>query len=168
MPKLTKQQIIILSIMAVAILYGIYDFYIVPRTKTDSLNPGEKTAEVEAFMADVTAKMTKGSLSAAAVYAINRAETEWQRDPFYEKKSFSDWKMFKEPKAGKDSKAEPGFNYSGYLKLDKKEMVIINGVEYESGSNMEIEGYVLEKIYPDRIVIVNKKSRSRVEVPLQE
>ncbi|MDQ1331420.1 MAG: hypothetical protein QG578_1688, partial [Thermodesulfobacteriota bacterium] len=39
MPKLTKQQIIILSIMAVAILYGIYDFYIAPGTKSVSTNP---------------------------------------------------------------------------------------------------------------------------------
>ncbi|MDP3283069.1 MAG: hypothetical protein Q8M56_01395 [Desulfobacterales bacterium] len=168
MPKLTKQQIIILIIMAAAILYGIYDFYIVPRSKSGALDPGKKTAEVEAFMADVTAKMTKISLSAADVYVINRAETEWQHDPFYEKKSFSDWKMFKEPKTGKDSKEEPGFIYSGYLKFDKKEMAIINGVEYESGNHLETEGYVLEKIYPDKVVIVNKKIRSRVEAPLQE
>jgi hypothetical protein len=154
--------------MAVAILYGIYDFYIAPDTKSVSINPGEKTAELEVFMADITAKMTKKPLSAADAYVIDRAETEWHRDPFYEKKSFRDWKMFKEPKAGKDSKTEPGFNYSGYLKFDKKEMAIVNGVEYKSGDHLEIEGYVLEKIAPDRIVIVNKKIRSRIEVPLQE
>ena len=154
--------------MAVAILYGIYDFYIAPGTKSASINSEKKTAELEAFMADITAKMTKKSLSAADLYVIERAETEWQRDPFYEKKSFRDWKMLKEPKADKDSKTEPGFNYSGYLKFDKKEMAIVNGIEYESGNNLETEGYVLEKIYPDRVVIVNKKSRSRIEAHLQE
>lgn len=168
MPKLTRQQIIIISIMVVAILYGAYNFFIVPGTKSVSFDAGKKPAELAAFAADVTANMTKESLSAADTYTINSAETAWKRDPFYEKKSFSDWKMFKEPKTGKDSKEEPGFNYSGYLKFDKKEMVIINGVEYESGNHLETEGYVLEKIYPDRVVIVNKKSRSRVEVPLQE
>lgn len=154
--------------MAVAILYGIYDFYIVPRTKSVSLNPGKKTAELEAFMADVTTKITKGSLPSADVYVISRAEAEWTRDPFYEKKAFRDWKMSKETKGGIDSASEPGFIYSGYLKLDKKEMAIINGVEYKAGNNLEIEGYVLEAISPDRVVIVNKKSRSRVEVPLQD
>jgi len=168
MPKLTRQQIIIISIMVVAILYGAYDFFIAPRTKSVSFDAGKKPAELEAFAADVTANMTKGSLSNADAYAINRAETEWTRDPFYEKKSFRDWKMLKEPGAGKDSKAEPGFNYSGYLKFDKKEMVIINGVEYKSGDHLEIEGYLLEKISPDKVVIVNKKSRSRLEIPLQE
>lgn len=154
--------------MVVAILYGAYDFFIVPGTKSVSFDAGKKPAELEAFAADVTANMTKGSLSTAEAYAINRAETEWTRDPFYEKKAFRDWKMLKEPGAGKDSKAEPGFNYSGYLKFDTKEMVIINGVEYKAGDHLEIEGYVLEKISPDRVVIVNKKIRSRVEVPLQE
>jgi hypothetical protein len=168
MPKLTRQQIIIISITVVVALYGLYDFFIVSRTKSVSFDAGKKTAELEAFVADVTANMTKGSLSAAEAYAINRAETEWTRDPFYGKKSFRDWKMLKDPNTGKDSKSGPGFNYSGYLKFDKKEMVIINGVEYESGSNLEIEGYILEKISPDKVVIVNKKSRLRFEVPLQE
>ena len=168
MPKLTRQQIIIISIMVVAILYGAYNFFIVPGTKSVSFDAGKKPVELEAFVADVTANMTKGSLSAADAYTINSAETAWKRDPFYEKKSFRDWRMLKEPKADKDSKAEPIFNYSGYLKFDKKEMVIINGVEYEAGNNLEIEGYVLEKIAPDKVVIVNKKSRLRFEVPLQE
>ncbi|MDP2863995.1 MAG: hypothetical protein Q8N95_14490, partial [Desulfobacterales bacterium] len=91
MPKLTRQQIIIISIMVVAILYGAYDFFIVPGTKSVSFDAGKKPAELAAFAADVTANMTKGSLSTADAYAINRAETEWTRDPFYEKKSFRDW-----------------------------------------------------------------------------
>ncbi len=168
MPKLTRQQIIIISITVLVALYGVYDFFIVKRTKSVSFDAGKKSTELETFTADVMANMTKGSLSTADAYAINRAETEWTRDPFYEKKSFRDWKMLKEPKTGKDSKSEPGFNYSGYLSIDKKKMVIINGVEYKSGDNLEIEGYVLEKISPDKIVIVNKQSRLRFEVPLQE
>jgi hypothetical protein len=168
MPKLTRQQIIIISIMVLVVLYGLYDFFIVPRTKSVSVDVGKKSSELETFTADVMANITKGSLSADDAYTINRAETEWKRDPFYEKKSFRDWRMLKEPKAGKDSISEPGFNYSGYLKFDKKEMAIINGIEYEAGNNLEIEGYVLEKISPDRVVIVNKKSRSRFEVSLQD
>jgi len=168
MPKLTRQQIIILSITVLVALYGVYDFFIVKRTKSVSFDAGKKSTELGTFTADVMANMTKGSLSTADAYTINRAETEWKRDPFYEKKAFRNWKMLKDPKAGKDSKTEPGFNYSGYLKFDKKEMAIINGVEYESGNHLETEGYVLEKIYPNRVVIVNKKSRSRVEVSLQD
>lgn len=166
MPKLTRQQIIILSIMALAILYGAYDFFVSSQAKSVSSSSGKKPAEVEAFIADVTANTAKKSLSAADAYAIKRAETEWTRDPFYEKKSFRDLRTLKDPKSGKDFKPEPGFNYTGYLKFDKKEMVIINGVEYEAGNKLEIEGYVLEKIYPDKVVILNTKSRLRVEVPL--
>ena len=168
MPKLTRQQIIILSITVLVVLYGVYDFFIVPGTKSVSFDAGKKPAELETFVADIMANVTKGSLLSADAYTINSAETEWIRDPFYERKSFRDWRMSKEPKTGKDSKSEPGFNCSGYLKFGKKEMVIINGVEYEAGNNLEIEGYILEKIYPDRVVIVNKKNRLRFEVPLEE
>jgi hypothetical protein len=47
-------------------------------------------------------------------------------------------------------------------------LAIINGVEYEAGDPLEIEGYVLKKIYPGKVVIVNEKSGSKFEVPLQE
>jgi len=168
MPKLTRQQTIILSIMVVVVLYGLYDFIIVPKTKSVSSDVGKKPAELEAFVADITAKMSKGFLSSNDAYTINSAETEWIRDPFYEKKSFRDWRRIKDPKAGKDAGSDPGFNYSGYLSIGNKKMAIINGVEYESGDHLEIEGYVVEKIYPDRVVIINIKSRSEFEVSLQE
>ena len=71
MPKLTRQQIIIISIMVVAILYGAYNFFIVPGTKSVSFDAGKKPAELAAFAADVTANMAKVSLSAADAYTIN-------------------------------------------------------------------------------------------------
>lgn len=154
--------------MGVAILYGIYDFYIAPRSKSAASNPAKKAAELEAFISDVTSKIGTVSPSSLDTYAISLAEAEWKRDPFYGKKSFRDWEMRNEPKAGSGTVAEPAFSYSGYLRFDKKEMAIINGVEYETGNNLENEGFVLEKIFPDRVVVLNKKNRSRAEIPLIE
>ena len=168
MPKPTRQQIIILSIMAVVVLYGVYNFFIASLEKTAPLDVKAKLTELEAFVVDVTANITKGQLSAADAYAVGRAETEWKRDPFYERKSFRDWVAFNEPKAGGGSKSGPSFNYSGYLEMNKKKIAIINDVEYKAGNPLDIEDYVLQQIYPDKVVIVNKKNGSKFDILLQE
>ncbi|MBU3949838.1 MAG: hypothetical protein KJ826_16670 [Proteobacteria bacterium] len=168
MGKLTKQQIIILSITVIVALYGIYDFFIAPHAKSVSLNMKNESTQLEAFLTDITAKITKGPITAADNYTISRAEAEWKQDPFYNKKSLLDWIKFNKHEAKSDLKSEPIFNYSGYIGMGNKKMAIINGIEYESGDNLETEGYVVEKIYPDKAIIINKKSMSRFEVSLQD
>ena len=169
MPKLTIRQIIILSVMVIAILYATYDFFIAPRTKKDMVDTGKKTAELEALMAEVTANMPKGSLSASDAYNISRAEAQWTRDPFYERKSFREWVKSKDPaKTGSGTTQKMMFNYSGYLNAKDKKIAIINGIEYESGESLEIQGYVLQNIYQDKVVIINQKHGVKLNVPIQE
>jgi hypothetical protein len=169
MPKLTKQQIIILSVMVVAVLYAAYDFFIAPRTKSAMIDVGKKSTELEAFINNITASIPKGSLSAADAYIVSRAEAPWTRDPFYDRKLFREWVKLKEPaKAGGGISQKTGFIYSGYLKVDNKKVAIINGVEYESGDPLEMEGYVLKNIYQGKVVIINEKNGAKFDVPLQE
>jgi hypothetical protein len=169
MPKLTKQQIIILSIMAVVILFAVYDFFIARHSKSEVIDVGKKASGLETFLTDLTSRLPKGSLPAADAYALSRAETEWVHDPFYEKKSFREWQKRKElAKAGGGISQKVSFSYSGYLKAKNKNVAIINGVEYEAGDRLEIEGYVLKKIYPGKVLIVNENSGAKFDVPLQE
>jgi len=170
MPKLTKQQIIILSVMAVAVLYAAYDFFVAPRTKPAVIDIGKKSMELEAFINNITASTPKGSLSASDAYIVSRAEAQWTKDPFYDRKLFREWVQLKEPaKAGGGTSQKMSFIYSGYLmKINNKKVAIINGVEYESGDPLEIEGYVLKNIYQGKVVIINKKSGAIFDVPLQE
>ena len=100
---------------------------------------------------------------------LSRAETGWVHDPFYERKSFREWEKRKErAKSRRGISQKVSFSYSGYLKVSNKNLAIINGVEYEAGDPLEIEGYVLKKIYPGKVVIVNEKSGAKFDVPLQE
>jgi hypothetical protein len=169
MPKLTKQQIIILSVMAIAVLYAAYDFFIAPRTKSAVIDIGKKSMELEAFINDITASMPKGSLSAADAYIVTRAEAQWTKDPFYDRKLFREWVKLKEPvKAGGGTSQKMSFIYSGYLTGKNNNVAIVNGVEYEAGNALEIEGYVLKKIYQNKVVIENIKSGSKFDVLLQE
>ena len=169
MPKLTRQQIIILSIMSLVILFAIYDLFVASRSKSEPIDIGKKTSELEAFLTDITSRLPKGSLPAADAYVLRRAETEWAHDPFYERKSFRGWEKRREQaKTGGGVAQRVSFSYSGYLKVRDKNLAIINGVEYEAGDRLEIEGYVLKRIYPGKVVIVNEKSGAKFDVPLQE
>ena len=168
MPKLTTRQIIILSVMVVAIVYAAYDFFIAPQAKRDMIDVGEKSAKLDAFINEVTTYMPKGSRSAFEIYTVSRAEANWKHDPFYERKSYREWMKVKEPAKTGGGAQKISFNYSGYVNMKDKRMAIINGVEYESGDPLEMEGYVLRGIYQNKVVIENVKSRSKFEVLLQE
>jgi len=167
MPKLKRQQIIILSIMAVAVIYGVYDLFIAPKNDTKTVTSIGKTVDMGTFLSDVSASTLVSQLSALDMNIIKKAEAPWQRNPFFGKKAFREWTMIKEPaKAG--SGTHQSFIYSGYLKASNKNIAIINGVEYEAGDELEEEGYILKKVYQNKIVIQNSKSGSKFEVLLQE
>jgi hypothetical protein len=169
MPKLTRQQMIILSIMALVVLFAIYDFFIAPRSRAELIDIGKKTSELEAFLTDITSRLPKGTQPTSDAYVLSRAETGWVHDPFYERKSIREWDKRKErAKAGGGMSQRVSFSYSGYLRVRDKNLAIINGVEYEAGEALEIEGYILKKIYPGKVVIVNEKSGAKFDVPLQE
>lgn len=168
MPKLTTRQIIILSVMVVVIAYAAYDFFIAPREKRDMIDVGQRSAKLDAFINEVTTYMPKGSRSAFETYAASRAETPWKHDPFYERKSYREWVKVKEPAKAGGIAQKISFNYSGYVNMKDKRMAIINGIEYESGDPLEVEGYVLRGIYQNKVIIENVKSKSKLEVLLQE
>lgn len=167
MPKLTRQQIIILSVMALAVLYGVYDFFIAPKGKSTVVDVARKTAEVEIFISDLSASVARDNLSPLDISIINRAESRWQRDPFFGRKAYREWVMVKEPnKAG--SGTQQTFVYSGYLRGKNSNVAIVNGIEYEAGDALDAEGYVLKKIYQNKVVIENIKTGSKFDILLQE
>lgn len=168
MPKLTKQQIIILSIMGVAVLYGGYDFFIASRAKSNVVDVGKRAAEMETFITDLSANVMRDQLSPLDTSIISRAEAQWQRDPFFGKKAYREWVTVKDPAKAGGGVQQVTFVYSGYLNVKDKNVAIINGVEYEAGEALETEGYILNKINQNRVVIENIKSGSKFDVLLQE
>ena len=47
-------------------------------------------------------------------------------------------------------------------------MAIINGFEYGAGDSMEKAGFILEDIFPNRVIIRNEKSSATIDVPLKK
>jgi len=169
MAKLGKREIIILGIVAIVILYAVFDF-LSPGKKNSGIDTVQKTEELNTFVAELTGSMAKEMSKNHGIIIFSRAEKEWTQDPFLDGKAFKAWTDSKKIKA----KAEESpvqkveFIYSGYLEVGKKRMAIINGIEYNEGEVLDVKGYMLKSVSPSRVLIENRGIGATVNVPLQE
>ena len=164
MKKLEKRQIIILAVAAIFALYAAYELLIAgPAAKKAKMHAAAAQTE---SVANVTGATVAGyQVSAAEAYIVKIAETDWNKNPFWEKASYQEF-------AGKEAGA-PAVNtakiiYSGYMESGRKKVAIINGAEYEIGEALDIEGYVLKSVSPSRVVVVNRNTGDALTVPIQE
>jgi hypothetical protein len=172
MTRLTTRQIVILGIMLLAILYGAYELLSNGRKKPAAADPAKKTADLNAFISEMTTALAKDTPTAAEAHMIKRAEAAWARDPFYERKTYAEWSPAKEP-AQPSGASAPGvpkvqFNYTGFVDGGGKRIAVVNGNEYGTGDALDVEGYVLKAITPSRISVYNRETRRTFEIPLQE
>jgi hypothetical protein len=168
MQKMEKRQIIILGVAAIAVLYFAFNFLFPSPAKKTTFSPAIKASEFKTFATDVSISISKEIISPGDAYAINRAETEWLRDPFYDKKTYRELLKAKESSKAVSDVKKLNFNYTGYIEYDGKAMAIINGVEYSAGEALEEPGYVLRAISPGKVIIENKADRDRSEVLISD
>jgi hypothetical protein len=124
------------------------------------------------FISEITVTLAKDTPAPVDARMIKRAETPWPRDPFYEQNSYRQLTAADEPPpavvAAAVSAEKSKFNYTGYVDTGRKKIAILNGSEYAMGDALAVVGYVVNGIYPDRIVIYHKETRRMLEIPLQE
>ncbi len=169
MPSLSKQQIIILLAMVLTIVYGAYTLFPLFSRKIVSGITGKKDESLKTFITNLNSGLIKSNPSITGAYIINRAETEWGRDPFIFKgvKGVTKTRIFTGG-TGKKVVVSGQFNYTGYVETGNKKMAIINGFEYGAGDSMEKAGFILEDIFPNRVIIRNEKSSATIDVPLKK
>ena len=172
MPKLNKRQIIILGVMLLAVLYGAYNFFDGGR-KGRAVDTSKKAADLNAFMGVITSAMAEEDSLPVDAHIIKRAETEWPRDPFYEPIDKREEAIEKAAAHAQQVESvttamRGQLNYTGYLDTGSKKIAIVNGNEYVAGDPLDVEGYVVNGIYPGKIVIYNKTAQLTIEIPLKE
>ncbi|HPD56500.1 MAG TPA: hypothetical protein P5294_06355 [Smithellaceae bacterium] len=162
MAKLNKRQVIILSIAALFVLYAIYELVIAGPAAKKAKTAAEPV-KIEAFVSDLQSDLIKDIVAGVDVHIINKAEANWERNPFWERQVFKEW-------AAKDGTGRAGAKivYSGYVDSGKKRLAVINGYEYREGEQLEMEGFFLKSISPSRVLIVNKNTGNELEIPIQE
>jgi hypothetical protein len=162
---MSKREKVILFGALLAILYGAYSVFLDSPSKPPSVDTEKKKTELTKVISDVSGNLSKEVLDKADIYIIARAEAEWRSDPFSKtvlpKKSEA-------RKPAKPLKQKVSFTYSGYVEMGDKRLAIINGIEYETGEELELAGYIVEKIEPFKVVIRGKKRQKRIIVPMKE
>jgi len=160
---------IILGVVAVVILYAVFDF-VSPKKKDTGIDVVRNTAELNTFVTELAGSLEKETTKNLGTIIFSRAENEWTRDPFLDGKAFKAWTDSKTIKAKMDESPvqKVEFIYSGYLEVGKKRMAIINGIEYNEGEVLDVKGYMLKSVSPSRVLIENRGIGATVNVPLQE
>lgn len=148
--------------MAIAVLYAAYDFLIgQPAVKKAKMEA--RPVEIESFVSSISRDVVKDKIAGVDAYIIKKAETEWEKNPFWAK---AEYREFAGSESGSGLAAK--IIYSGYVEAGRKRMAVINGYDYEPGDSLEIEGYVLKSVTPSRVLIVNPHTGSELFIPIQE
>jgi hypothetical protein len=79
------------------------------------------------YIGNITGDLMKNPLKLADAYIIGRAETDWGKNPFWEKGSYREWANRDNTKTSDDPASK--IIYSGYVDVGKKKLAVINGLE---------------------------------------
>ena len=166
MAKLKTREIIILVIAALFILYAGYEYLIAaPANKKIITSISAESVNINNSITGITKDLGKDKITDFDAYVVKRMEADWGKNPFWKKGSYKAW-------AARDGAASGSILakiiYSGYVDSGKHKMAVINGFEYRIGEQLEIEGYVLKQITPSKVLIFNKNTGNKEDIPLQE
>jgi len=166
MTELKKREIIILVIAALFVFYAGYEYLIAgPANKKIITNTGSDSVDINNSITGITKDLSKDKITDFDAYVVKRMEADWGRNPFWKKDMYKAW-------VNKEGLAKGGILakiiYSGYVDSGKIILAVINGFEYRIEEQLEIEGYVLKQIMPSKVIIFNKNTGNKEEIPLQE
>ena len=162
---MSKREKIILFFMALSLVYGFYVFYIEAPGKKGAMGQSSKLESLNKFISHV-AELTKESLSEIDSYIIEKAPKQWDKDPLLS--SDSEFQFKAENTEADVSALKVNIKYTGYLNMGVKNYAILNGLEYEEGEELEKGGFIVRKIYPERVIIVIKGQQEEITIPLEE
>ena len=157
----------ILVFMAIAVLYGIYSFFLASPPKPAAVNRAKSIDDITKFIGDVTASLKEDS-SGKNTYVLAQAKAQWGQDPFLPARALvakSDIVVEASPGA---SSEEVSYRYSGYIKMGNRQLAIINSLEYELGDELKQGGKVIKEIGPMQVVIGSPNEDNNLTLLLDE
>lgn len=156
---MSKREIILVVFMVVAVLGGGYlVFFSSPNEKSEESVEADPLAMLQSHVDAMRQVMQAESLSPAQKQILSRAASEWKQDAFAAR-------ALRKEDAGQSSVRD--VTISGYVEMDGRELVIINGMEYEEGAVLESGNYVVEKIDPDKVLLRSRSGETKVTIPIE-
>jgi len=151
--------------MVLSLVYGFFVFFIAAPGKKGAMGQSSKLESLNKFISHV-AELTKESLSEIDSYIIEKAPKQWDKDPLLS--SDSEFQFKADNTEADVSALKVNIKYTGYLNMGAKNLAILNGLEYEEGEELEKGGFIIRKIYPERVIIVIKGQQEEITIPLEE
>lgn len=151
--------------MLLVVLYGGYDL-LYKRSRPKVTPAADRSQELNSFMASLGTGTGGASGISKQMHIFSRAETLWTGDPFLRPAVFKDWVRVKS--AARALPAKVTFAYTGYIETGRKIMAIINGIEYSVGDTLDIGGYTVKSISPERVVIEKIADGSSMDILINE
>ena len=172
---MSKREIIIVFAALVAIMYAVYSLTTSSSSNQITNNTDIKKTGAVKFIANLSEILGKNTLDKTNIYIIARAEAEWEKDPFLKTELTKKSEVPKQPvpveevpKQTVPVEEKLSLTYSGYLEMGDKKLAIINDVEYETNDELELVGYIVEKIEPLRVIISDKERQRKIIVPIEQ
>ena len=163
---MSKREKIIVVLMALAVLYGGYEFFWASKPKSNIKSPENKEQLLDQFVTDVATKLKKKDISDVDKHIIARAKDEWSRDPFIRMELPSESELKKERVEA--SALKMNLTYSGYMEMGEQKLAVINGMEYMIGDELEPGGYIVTSISASQVVIGIKDTKQTIVIEVQE
>jgi hypothetical protein len=167
-----KREKIILSIMFLTILYGGYNFFVAPSAKKEerSADTPKQSMPIANLVSEIAAKLKKEQPTETEKLQLELAGRRWTKDPFLASVSGLSAQQQSQPEKlmAEAGQKTPDMIYSGYLELGNKRLAVINGIEYEEGEGLLIDGYYIQRIYTNRVIVGVFGKSNAFTLPLNE
>ena len=166
---MSKREKIILIVMAVVIVYGIYEFFFTSSEEATGLQEAAvltgTTDDTPQFIARLTKKLPPKGKAVHHKLLMTKAAAPWGEDPFLSQPlEKSDDSLSSRPAMP----AGGNLVYSGFIEIGKKRLAIVNGLEYAISETIQPDGYVLLAITPAEIRVGYASGNAEFVVPLEE
>lgn len=167
---MSKREKIIVVLMVVALLYGGYNFLFSGSAGGKKKSSGSRQVAVSDFVTDLIMRIRGADTTATDTLILEKSSAAWQKDPFLVVKQTEDTAGATE---NENEIITPGaltgaFKYSGYMEMGKSKLAIINGMEYQEGDHLEIQGAALKKISPGEVRIYVDAEKGIIVVPIDD
>lgn len=170
---MNRREKIIVGLMALAVLYGAYEFLFAGGGKKPAALRTLSMPSADAVVTQVAAKISAADHRKQDSLLLATAAAELKRNPFSppadQNTAAERMKVEKKKRAQGENRMVAGrFVYSGYLEMGTRRFAVINGMEYTVGETIPPEGVVLRQIEPDAVLIGVPKTGETVRIELLE
>jgi len=167
---MSKREKIIVGLMAAAILYGGYNFLFSGSGGGKKKSYGKPQVAVNEFVADLIKRIQGADNTRTDAEILSKASAQWQKDPFLVVKNSEDAEEEGPQELEILDRGEliGSFNYSGYMEMGKNKLAIINGMEYQEGDQLNIQGTALKTISSGAVHIYVDAKKGVIVVPIDD